>query len=96
MLKNVATATAIAVAILLSVIFAQIIASRAMAATGGLTSDMIRVALSSANIHTAPGSQMRLLDRSTGQWRAFVLDRFNISASGGHATISIDAHEVRQ
>ena len=64
------------------------------ASTSGLTPDMIRVALSSANVSTAPGSHMRLLDRTTGAWHDFVLQSFTVTASGGHATINIQARQV--
>jgi hypothetical protein len=65
-------------------------------ASGGLTADMIRVALASAHVDTRPGSQLKLLDRTTGQWHLFVLDRFTTQAYGHHATINIDVHEVQQ
>jgi hypothetical protein len=60
-------------------------------ASGGLTADMIRVALASAHVDTRPGSQLKLLDRTTGQWHDFQLNSFTVRASGNHATIDINA-----
>jgi hypothetical protein len=65
----------------------------ANAATRGvLTEDMIRTALSSAHISTAPGAELKMLDRRTGQWIDFRLRSFSVRASGHHATIEIDVN----
>jgi hypothetical protein len=85
----------IGVLIVLAAVLAMIVLRPANSASGrGLTADMIQIALSSAHISTAPGSQMKLLDRRTGQWHDFVLRQFSIRASGQHATIEIEAAEV--
>jgi hypothetical protein len=60
----------------------------------GLTSSMIKIALNSAHINTAPGSQMKLFDISDERWHDFILRKFTVKANGRHATIEIDADEV--
>lgn len=71
-------------------LLASLASAAASAAAPALTEDMIRTALSSAHISTAPGAELKLLDRRTGTWHDFSLRRFVVRASGHHATIDID------
>lgn len=76
---------------MIHVLFAfMFLVSSASAATVGITRDMIMVALSSAHISTTPGAQMKLIDRTSGQWHDFTLRRFDVKARGKHVSIDID------
>jgi hypothetical protein len=86
-MKTLILAAAVVIIIALSAPWVQ-------ATSTGLTADMIRTALSSANISTAPGSSMKLLDRSTGTWHDFQLRKLSVRASGDHATIDIDVTKI--
>ena len=90
MIKN----TVLAIVCAMAVFAGGAAVQQAISSPGGLTPDMIRTALSSAHISTAPGSQMKFLDRSTGQWRDFELRSFTIRANGGHVDIHIEARQL--